>query len=131
MAINGRYFQIGENASSERIYALLDNVESADGGNIDNSINDSDTEFIAEEEIAQAASTQETSLTTAEANLHVVPSDNQSKKKEKKQKRRIIKVGQKSKNYLTCQLMPEIHPNLNETVLPTEIFSLVTCVSNS
>ena len=118
MAINGRYFQIGENASSERIYALLDNVESADEGNIDNSINDSDTEFIAEEEIAQA-------------NLHVVPSDNQSKKKEKKQKRRIIKVGQKSKNYLTCQLMPEIHPNLNETVLPTEIFSLVTCVSNS
>ena len=45
-------------------------------------MNDSDTEFIAEEEIAQAASTQDTSLTISEANLHVVPSDNQSKKRE-------------------------------------------------
>ena len=45
---------------------------------------DSDTEFIAEEEITQAASTQGTSLTTPEATLHVVPSDNQPKKKEKR-----------------------------------------------
>ena len=50
-------------------------------------MNDSDTEFIAEEEITQAASTQDTSLTTPEANLHVVPSDNQLKKKEKKKKK--------------------------------------------
>ena len=46
-------------------------------------MNDSDTEFIAEEQVTQAASTQDTSLTTSEANLHVVPSDNQSKKKGK------------------------------------------------
>ena len=39
-------------------------------------MNDSDTEFIAEEEF-----TQDISLTTLEANLKVVPSDNQSKKK--------------------------------------------------
>ena len=32
-------------------------------------MNDSDTESIAEEEITQAASTQDTSLTTPEANL--------------------------------------------------------------
>ena len=49
----------------------------------DNLMNDSDTEFIVEEEIAQVASTLDTSLTTPEANLHVVPSDNQSKKREK------------------------------------------------
>ena len=58
-----------------------------------------DTEFIAEEEITQAASTQDTSLTTPEANLHVVPSDNQSKKKEKNEKRGIMVVDQKSKSY--------------------------------
>ena len=40
-------------------------------------MNDSDTEFIAEDKIAQAASTQDTSLTTPEANLHIIPSDNQ------------------------------------------------------
>ena len=42
---------------------------------------DSDTEFIAEEEITQAASTQGTSLATPQVNLHVAPSDNQLKKK--------------------------------------------------
>ena len=61
-------------------YVLLD-----DEDNIDNLMNDSDTEFIAEEEIIQTASTEDTSLTAPEANLHVVPSDNQSKKKKKNQ----------------------------------------------
>ena len=73
-----RYFHIDENASSKQIYALLDDVKSADEDDIDYLMNDSDTELIAEEEITQAASTQDTSLTTAEANLRVVPSDSQS-----------------------------------------------------
>ena len=64
MAINSRkrYFHIDENASSEQIYALLDVVGSADKDDIDNLMNDSDTEFIAEEEITQATGTQDTSL---------------------------------------------------------------------
>ena len=59
MATNGRkrYFHIDKNASSEQIYSWLDDVESADKDNIENLMNDSDTEFIAEEEITQAAST--------------------------------------------------------------------------
>ena len=68
------------------MYALLDDVESADKDDIDNLMNDSDTDFIAEEEITQAASTQDTFLTTPEANLHIVPYDNQSKMKEKSKK---------------------------------------------
>ena len=59
-----------------QIYDLLDDVGSADEDDIENLMNDSDTKFIAEEKIIKAASTQETSLTTPEANLHVVPSDN-------------------------------------------------------
>ena len=53
MATNGRkrYFHIDENASSEQIFALLDDVESADEDDIENLMNDSDAEFIAEEEI--------------------------------------------------------------------------------
>ena len=80
MATNGRkiYFHIDENACSGQIYALLDDVESVDKDVIDNLMNYSDTEFISEEEITQAASTQNTSLTTPEADLHVVPSGNQS-----------------------------------------------------
>ena len=84
-----RYLHIHENASSEQILALLDDVESADEDDIDNLMNDSDTEFIAEEEITQASTTQDTCLTTPEANLHVVPSDNQSKKKEKNKKEEL------------------------------------------
>ena len=53
MATNGRkrYFHIDENASSEQVYALLDDVQSADEDNIDNLMNDSDTKFMVEEEI--------------------------------------------------------------------------------
>ena len=82
MANDGRkrYFHIDKNTSSEQIYALLHDVHSDDEDDIDNLMNDSDTEFIAEEEVTQAARKQDTFLTTPEANLHVVPSDNQSKK---------------------------------------------------
>ena len=47
MATNSRkrYFHIDGKASSEQIYALLDDVESADKDDIDNLMNDSDTEF--------------------------------------------------------------------------------------
>ena len=85
MATKGRnrYFHIDENASSEQIYALLDDAESVDEDDIHNVMNDFDTEFIAEEEITQAAKTLDASLTIPEANLYKVPSNNQSKKKEK------------------------------------------------
>ena len=46
-----KYFHIHEKASSEQIYALLNNVESADEDDIGNLVNDSDTEFIAEKGI--------------------------------------------------------------------------------
>ena len=53
MATNSwkRYLHIDEKASSEQMYALLDDVDSDDEDDIENLMNDSDTEFIAEEEI--------------------------------------------------------------------------------
>ena len=80
------------------------------------------------EEITQAAGTQQTSLTTPEVNLHVVPSDNQSKEKENNKKQELwnwnknVKVTRQEE----CHLFPEIHPNISKTVSPMEIFSLVT-----
>ena len=87
-------------------------------------MNDSDTEFIGEE-VTQAASTKET---TPEANLHVVLSDNQSKKKEKNKEEKLWKWTKKLKvaKQEECHLVPGIQPNLNETVSTIEIFSLVT-----
>ena len=103
-----RYFHIDENASTEQIYALIDDVESADEDEIDNLMNDSDTEFIAEEKITQAASTQDTSLTTPEANLHVVPNNNQPKKKEKNKKEELWKWTKQSKSYQAGIVSPSV-----------------------
>ena len=69
-------------------------------------MNDSETEIIAEEEITQGASTQHTSVTAPEANLHILPSDDQSKKKENNKKRRITEVDQKSKSYQARTVSP-------------------------
>ena len=69
-------------------------------------MNDSETEIIAEEEITQGASTQHTSVTAPEANLHILPSDDQSKKKENNKKRRITEVDQKSKSYQARTMSP-------------------------
>ena len=128
MVTNGRkrYFHIDENASGEQIYALLDDVESADEDDIDNLMNGSDTEFIAKEKITQAARTQGTYLTTPEVNLRVVPSDNQSKKKEKNKQEELWKWDKKEQitKQEECYLVPEVQPSLNETVSPTEMFSL-------
>ena len=59
MPTNGRkrYFHIDESTSSEQIYTLLDDAESADEDGIENLKNDFDTEFIAKEKITQSAST--------------------------------------------------------------------------
>ena len=53
MATNGRkrYFHIDENASSEQIYALLDDVGCTDEDNISNLMNHSNNKVIADEEI--------------------------------------------------------------------------------
>ena len=115
MATNNRkrYFHIDKKASSEQLFALLSDVESADKDDIDNLMNDSDTEFIAVEEIIQAASTQITSLATPDANLHVVASENQRKKKRAKRKNYgsgKIKVTKQKE----CHLVPETQINLNE-----------------
>jgi len=50
----------------------LDDVDSADELDIDNLMDDSDTEYIAEEEIQPDQDTQDTSVIIPEANTHVV-----------------------------------------------------------
>ena len=54
MVTNSRkiYFNTDENASSEQIYSLFDDVESADKDDTYNLIDNSDTEFIAEDYIS-------------------------------------------------------------------------------
>ena len=67
-------------------------------------------------------------MTRPDANLYVVPTDNQLKKKEKNKKEELWKWTKKLNltKQEECHLVPEIQPNPNETVSPIEIFSLVT-----
>ena len=67
-----KYFNIGENINSEQIYALFDNDDSDNDEEIGNLINDSDAEFIADEEILPANNSLDTSLTTLESKMYVV-----------------------------------------------------------
>ena len=79
-------FNIDENLSSEQIYALFDNVDSDNEEEIDNLINDLDTQFITDEEILPANNTLNTSLTNPEANIYVVIDNEESKQPDKKEK---------------------------------------------
>ena len=112
MATNGRkrYFHIDENAGSEQIYPLLNAVESADEDNVDNLMNISATEFIAEEE-NYTSSWKHSTLpwTTPEANLHVIPSDNQSKERQNNNKQELWKWNKEVKvtKQKECHLVPE------------------------
>ena len=70
----------------------MDNVDSDNEEEIDNFINDSDTEIIADEEILPANNTLKTSLTTPNANIQVVR-DNEESEKPDKTERRAMKMG--------------------------------------
>ena len=72
--------------------------------------------------------TLDTSLTTLEANIHMVRENEESKKPDKKKKEESQKWIKKLKvnKQEPCALVPEIQVELNEIVTPMEIFELVT-----
>ena len=123
-----KYFNIDENISSEQIYVLLDNIDSDNEEETDNLIKDSDTEVIADEEILLANNTLLTSLTTPEANIHVVRDNEESKKPDKKKREEPWKWTKKAKanKQEPCALIPEIQAELSEIVSPMKVFELVT-----
>ena len=65
------------------MYGLLDNVDNADELDIDNLMNDSDTEYMLEEEIQTEKEKQDTSIITLEANTNVGSTDPQKQRTEK------------------------------------------------
>ena len=79
---NGRrkYVHI-ESLSIGDIFALLDSIESDDEGNIANIINDSNTEFVVEDESAistniirkEEIGDQSSSVSVPEASIHILP----------------------------------------------------------
>ena len=58
-------------SSSEEIYAMLDDVESDIDEDIDQLVNDSDTEFVAEEDLPECPpQSSNNNVLTPEANIH-------------------------------------------------------------
>ena len=67
-----RYFHIDSGISTDQIFTLLYTVQSDDEDKMDESMNDSDTEFIAPEDIQLTDNRENGSVLTPEVNVHVV-----------------------------------------------------------
>ena len=63
------YFHIDSGTSTDQTFALLDKVQSNNEDNIDEFMNDFDTEFIVSEEIKLTYNPANTSVLTSEANV--------------------------------------------------------------
>ena len=72
--------KIDRDTTSEQVLALLDAVESDEEDKTDNLMNDSDTEFIMEEEIAEEKNENNSNdggdLLVPDANVHIVSAEN-------------------------------------------------------
>ena len=66
------FFYIGSGTSTDQIFPLLDTVQSDNEDEIDESMNDSDKEFVAPEVIELTDNPDNASVLTPEANVYVV-----------------------------------------------------------
>ena len=67
-----RHFDIDSDASTDQVFTLLDAVQNDNEDEIDQLMNDFDTEFIPPEEIEITDNPDTVSALTLEANVHVV-----------------------------------------------------------
>ena len=82
-----KYINIS-NSSSEEIYAMLDEVESDLEEDIDQLVNDSDTEFVADKNLPECPpQSSNNNVLTPEANIHILPEAESKKKLSKKKKK--------------------------------------------
>ena len=68
-----KYINIGK-SSCEEIYAMLDEFESDLEEDIDQLVNNSDTEFVADEDLPECPpQSSNNNILTSEANIHILP----------------------------------------------------------
>ena len=67
-----RYFHIDGGTSTDHILALLDTVQSDNEDETDILMNDTDTGFVAPDEIQRTDSPDNASVLTPETNVHIV-----------------------------------------------------------
>ena len=152
-----KYVRIDRNTRSEEMFALLDEVNSQQEEDIDNLMNDSDTEFTVDENLDNDIDSDDEPLSVLipEANIHVVKSStakanmgesnvvcekeskqkSKRKGKEKATKRKSVDFNWKkrpdSKLKQPCALEAEVTIDpLPKPHTPFDIFSAVTDIEN-
>ena len=98
-----------ERLSSGDIFALLDLVESDDEGDTENIMNDSDTDFVAEDESINSTNiirkekigNQSSSVSVPEASIHILPTKTRMKQ--------ILLVKMKQMLLLSLNVLPISH----------------------
>ena len=96
------YVEIDRGTASEQVLALLDAVESDEEDKIDNLMNDSDTEFIMEEEITEKKNENDGNnggdLLVPDANVHIASTENGKDETKKESKKKfhhlLVRKGQ-------------------------------------
>ena len=124
------YIHIDSATSSDEIFAILDSVHSDGEDEIDELMNNSDTEFIVEEEISSNLNrndTENTNILTPDANVHVVKHGGTDDEENSRPKDDTIKWGKSANANVRqeCSLEGEICHQLRENASPIEIFEKV------
>ena len=81
-----RYFEIDSNTQSNEIFAMLDSVDSDEEEQIEELMNDSDTEFVVEGDMDEGEMSEGQNVLVPEANVHVLEGEIAGPSKGKKQK---------------------------------------------
>ena len=105
-----KYYKITEKTRSDDIYAILDEIDSDLDEELDNEMNDSDTEFVVEEDIdlRPEAATGVSNFLTPNANIHKVsPADNNEFRTSSRQARRSN--ASFNKMYYCISIVTQLH----------------------
>ena len=123
-----KYVQINNPTSSDQIFALLDNVQSDEEEDIQELINDSDTEFFANDKEIEniVPDSANADILTPEASIHVVK-DNE-KKQGKNSKNKLEEVQFQWRRNVAPNiweernLVAEVCHQLKESTSPLEVY---------
>ena len=127
-----KYVRINNHTSSDQIFALLaDNVQSDEEEYIVELMNDSDTEFFANDEDIDdiAPDSGNADFLTAEASIHIVK-DNE-KEQEKNSKSKLEEVQFQWRRNIApnireeCNFVGEVYHQLKESASPLEVYEKV------
>ena len=126
-----KYINISK-TSSEEIHSMLDEVESDLEENIDQLINDWNTEFVSDEDLPERPpQSSNNNVLTPEANIHILPEAKSKKRLSKKKKEdkaeATINWSKQAKlnEKIPCNLKAEVLHDFSEMSSPLGVFEKV------